>query len=119
MSAPAFCPTPASKTIFLENFRSNTYGAAGVKAIFNIFSDFDLRIEGYIFQPYKKITFADYKAEYGKAFNNRYFLGSATLVYQTFFGPASINFSYFDKANTKFYFTMNFGYTLFNKRGTD
>ncbi len=119
MSAPAFCPTPASKTIFLENFRSNTYGAAGIKAIFNIFSDFDLRIEGYVFQPYKKITFADYKAEYGKAFNNRYFLGSATLVYQTFFGPASINISYFDKTNTKFYFTINFGYTLFNKRGTD
>ncbi|MCK5823421.1 MAG: hypothetical protein KAG95_05415, partial [Bacteroidales bacterium] len=119
MSAPAFCPTPASKSIFIENFRANTYLAGGLKAIYNISTDFDLRIEGYIFQPYKKITFTNYKAEYGNAFNNRYFIGSATLVYQTFFGPASINLSYFDKTNSKFYFTINFGYTLFNKKGTD
>ncbi len=119
MSAPAFCPTPTSKTIFLENFRSSIYGAAGVKAIFNIFSNFDLRLETYLFQPYKKVSFVNYKAKYGKAFNNRYFIGSTTLVYQTFFGPASVNISYFDKANTKFYFTLNFGYTIFNKRGVN
>ncbi|RLD63634.1 MAG: hypothetical protein DRJ01_03225 [Bacteroidetes bacterium] len=119
MSAPAFCPTPASKTIFIENFRANTYLAGGIKTIYNFSTDFDLRIEGYIFQPYKKIQFDNYRAKYGDAFNNRSFILSTTLVYQTFFGPASINLSYFDKTNSKFYFSFNFGYTIFNKKGTD
>ncbi|MBE9468592.1 MAG: patatin-like phospholipase family protein [Bacteroidetes bacterium] len=119
MSAPAFCPTPSSKTIFIENFRANTYLAGGIKTIYNISSDFNLRVEGYIFQAYKKIQFNEYKARYGDTFNDRSFIFSTTLVYQTFFGPASINLSYFDKTNSNFYFTFNFGYTLFNKKGTD
>ena len=49
---------------------------------------------------------------------NRYYLqGMAAMVYHTGLGPISLSFNYYEKPNTKFYLSLNFGYTIFNKRG--
>ena len=41
----------------------------------------------------------------------------AALVFDTGVGPASIMLNYYEKPNTKWFLTLNFGYILFNKRG--
>ncbi len=120
LAAPGYTPTPHSKSLFTENFHSNNYLAGGLKAIIKLNPTLQLRFEGYGFVPLKEeLLNSDdltaYKSE--KTFDNYYLQGMSALVYQTGAGPLSLMFNYYDKENTKFYFTLNFGYILFNKRG--
>lgn len=118
LNAPGFYPTPHSKTLFIENFHSNNYFAGGVNTIFNLSSNFNFRLEGYSFIPFKE-ELPETK-EYlpsPKFIENYYLQGMAALVYQTGVGPLSISLNYYEKQNTKFYFLLSFGYIMFNKRG--
>ena len=117
LAAPAFEPIPESKTLFLPNFRAYNYGAVGLKAVINLSKRFDLRAETYIFQPHQQILKAeDNTAYFGGEFENRYFMASGVLVYHTFFGPVSLTANYFDTPDEKFYFALNIGFIIFNKR---
>ena len=118
-AAPAFQPTPFSKTMLIENFRAYNFIGGGIKSVVNVFRKFDLRIETYIFQPYQKILPENQQADYGKILNARHYLSSIILVYQTLAGPASLSVSYYDKSDSRVYFQFNFGYILFNKKGMD
>ena len=119
LSAPGFYPTPHSKSLFLENFHSNNYLAGGLKALFHLKSSMHLRVEGYTFAPVFEELRNDDNTAYKSVqpFENFYFQGTAALVYQTGVGPISLMVNYYDKKNSTFYTTLNFGYILFNKRG--
>ncbi len=119
LSAPGFYPSPHSKSLFLENFHSNNYLAGGLKALIHFNQALHLRVEGYGFIPIKEeLRHDDNSAFHNKnTFENYYLQGVAALVYQTGIGPASLSVNYYDKENTDLYFTLNFGYILFNKRG--
>lgn len=117
LSAPAFEPIPESRTFFLPQFRAHNFGALGAKFIVNFMKNFDLRLEGYAFQPYKEIfSSEDHKAQYGEAFSNRFFIGSGSMVYHAPFGPVSMSLNYYDNAEENFSFSVNLGYYIFNKR---
>ncbi len=119
LAAPGFYPTPHSKAMYIENFHANNYLAAGLKGIYHINSSLHFRAEGYGFIPLHEVK----KLQQNKValnnymFSNVYWQGIAGLVYETGLGPASLILSYYDKANTQWYLTLNFGYVLFNKRG--
>ncbi len=119
IAAPGYYPTPHSKTMFIENFHSNNFIAGGIKALYHFNPSLHLRLEGHGFVPLKEelmsTDFTAYRS--AKIFNNYYFQGIAALVYQTGLGPISFSLNYYDKSNTKLYLSLNFGYTLFNKRG--
>lgn len=119
LTAPAYTPTPHSRSLFIENFRSNNYLAGGLKTIFHLKPAVHLRLEGHVFLPYREeLPTPDLTAfKSRKAFTNYYLQGMASVVYHTGIGPASISLNYYDKANTKLYLTLNFGYILFNRRG--
>ena len=119
LSAPAFTPTPHSKSLFLENFRSNNYLAGGLKTLIHFNPTWHLRLEGYGFVPIKEEleNLNSSVITNDKPFENYYLQGMAAMVYQTGVGPVSISFNYYEKEDTKFYFLLNFGYILFNKRG--
>jgi len=119
LAAPGFYPTPHSKSLFIPNFHSNNYLAGGIKTIFNLSSSMHLRLEGYGFVPIKEELMAADQSAYhnDKIFENYYLQANASLVYQTGIGPVSLSMNYYDKENTQFYVTLNFGYILFNKRG--
>jgi len=51
LMAPSFNPTPHSQTLFIENYRADIFGAAGIKMIYSIINNFDLRLEQYYFNP--------------------------------------------------------------------
>jgi NTE family protein len=118
LSAPGFYPTPHSKSLFIDKFHSSNYLAGGLNAIFLINPALNLRIEGYGFVPINELQ-TDQKVytNTDKHFENYYLQGAAALVYQTGAGPLSLSVNYYEKENTKFYFSLNFGYVLFNRRG--
>ncbi len=119
LAAPGYYPTPHSNSLFIENFHSNNFIAGGLKAIFNLNPTFNLRVEGHGFIPLKEERLnPDMTVEKNPALIDNYYLqGMAALVHHTGFGPVSIAINYYEKPGTKLYFTLNFGYILFNKRG--
>ena len=128
LSAPAFMPTPESRTLFLPNFRAYKYMAGGGKMIFNPIKKLDIRIEAYVFQPYQAIqnnvTVVGNQTiisppSLGKAFADRYFIGMAALVYHTVLGPLSLSVNYYHGEVQPFTFLAHFGYTIFNKKSIE
>lgn len=120
LSFPSFSPVPENKTIFSPRFRSDNYVATGIEIMYMINSNFDIRIGGYIFQPYKELQKnKDLTATYGKPFNVQRFIGSSGIIYNTPFGPASLTFNYFDDPDDSFSFSFNFGYLIFNKKAVE
>ena len=119
LSATGYFPTPHSKSLFIENFHANNYLAGGLKAIVKFNPSLHLRLEGYGFVPIKEeLKNTDLTAYFSnKPFDKYYLQGMASLVYQTAVGPVSFSLNYYEKENTNLYFTLNFGYILFNKRG--
>lgn len=115
--APAFQPIPESTALYMEDFRSNLYAAIGLKNIFEIFGNVDLRIEGYAFQPYRRIVpVNNYFAEYKDELEWPLFIGSAALVYNSPVGPVSLSFNYYQDQEQPFSLLFNIGYLIFNKR---
>lgn len=119
LAAPGFYPTPHSKSLFIENFHSNKYIAGGLKTIVHFSPSLNLRLEAYGFVPIKEELIAPSGNVYynNKTFENYYLQGAASIVYQTGVGPISLSLNYYEKENTNLYFTLNFGYIIFNKRG--
>ena len=126
LASPSFMPTPDSKTRFLANFRSHIYTSVGLKNVINFYKNFDFRIEGYIFQPYKEVRLTENEksANYGPIFGKRYFLATTAIVYHSPVGPISLSFNYYDKdelvvSKGIYSLLFSFGYILFNKRALD
>ncbi|MDB4583122.1 patatin-like phospholipase family protein [Draconibacterium sp.] len=119
LSAPGFYPTPHSKSIFIENFKSNNYVAAGLKTLIHFNPALHLRLEGYGFVPIKEELENENLSVIvnDKPFENYYLQGMAAMVYQTGVGPVSLSLNYYEKDDKNLYFLLNFGYILFNKRG--
>lgn len=112
---PVFQPTPHSRTFLLENYRANTFVAAGVKPIFKLGKNFSLQTEAYIFQPYQTLSKnMDYKK-----LPHPLLSGATAAVWQTPVGPLSVSINYYEKNYSNLYFMLNFGYLIFNKKALD
>ncbi|MBK7669351.1 MAG: patatin-like phospholipase family protein [Sphingobacteriaceae bacterium] len=120
LSAPAFNPTLESQTLFIPQYRAHQYVAGGIKAITTPYKNFDIRFEGYLFQPITSIVSTNnQKAKYTEPFLYRNFIGLVALVYNTPVGPVSIGVNYYDKNPNSFSFFFHFGYIIFNKKSID
>lgn len=120
LSAPAFNPTPESQTFFIDAYRAHNYLAGGIKAITSPAKSFDIRLEAYIFQPYRSIQEnLKGKAEYTSPLLYRYFSGTATLVYTSAIGPISIGVNYYDQNQNVFSPFFHIGYIIFNNKSSD
>lgn len=121
LTSPSFKPTPHSTTIFIPKLQSDSYLGLGLSPIFEFNSEFSLRTEFFIFQPYMSILKEPelFTAYHGEPFKDRSFIGSSSLVYQTRLGPISLSVNYYPKEANQFYFLFNFGYLLFNKTGLE
>lgn len=119
ISSSCFTPNPHSKTLFLQKYHANSYVAGGIMPIFKLSDRLQLRMEGYIFQPYRSILKDDlnYSAYYSTKWPKYIYMGAAGIVYQTTFGPGSIFLNYYNKESKNIYITFNFGFILFNNRG--
>tara|TARA_B100000809_G_C15116738_1_gene522736 strand:- start:193 stop:2445 length:2253 start_codon:yes stop_codon:yes gene_type:complete len=120
LSAPAFEPLPESKTLFQEKFRSHSYVAIGVKNIYHLFNNFQLRLEGYVYKPHQQIEQnSQNEAFYGSVWKETQFIFSTSVVYITPLGPIAFNANYYDKFDENWSFMLHFGYVLFNKKSLE
>ncbi|MDR0420594.1 MAG: patatin-like phospholipase family protein [Prevotellaceae bacterium] len=115
---PAFQPTQHSKTLFLENFRANSYIAVGIMPIFSLVKSIYFKGGVYVFQPYRELRKGENnEIIYGDKFKNRSFMGYTALVWQSPIGPLSASMYYYDGYKNKFIFSVNFGHLIFNRKG--
>ena len=120
----AFAPIPESKTLFLESFRAFQYVAFGHQFIFDINNRFDLRLEGYVFQPYARLNkIEEDRFEITRNLERRFTLASSSLIYNSPVGPLSLSFNYYFNnpeipliERQPFSLIFQFGYTIFNRR---
>ncbi|MBI3510991.1 MAG: patatin-like phospholipase family protein [Bacteroidetes bacterium] len=121
--APAFNPTPESQTYFIPEFRAYQYAGAGLKSIFVIQKNIDLRIEGYVFAPYQEIreNTTAHTAYFTAplAISSIHYIGSSALVWNSPLGPVSFNVNYYSTKAYPWSFMFNFGYIIFNRKAMD
>jgi len=117
LSTAAFNPLQDSKSLYLEEFRANSYAAVGLKNVLNIYKNLDLRIEGYTFLPVQEFQLIEgQKTQFGKYFSDRHYAASAGLVYHTIAGPVNLSVNHYDDAQNRFGVMFHVGFLLYNKR---
>ena len=110
MMAPAFTPTPHSKTIYLPEFRNNSYIAVGLKPIFKLNENLYLKTSAYCFK-------GDLESWKHLGSSLKYIV-DASAVYQSPIGPVSLSYSYYTvKSMKRSYLTFSIGYMLFKPKG--
>lgn len=124
LQSPAFYPSPESKTLFLESFRAYHYAAIGHKVVFKLAKNLDIRLEEYLFAPFKKVIRPeDGTQALDNGFKSFYSTVTGTFVYHTPLGPLSTSINYYynvpeivPEKTTPLTFLFHFGYILFNDK---
>lgn len=111
ITAPAFTPTQHSKIVYMKEFHSNSYVAAGLMPTFEFMPNFYLKNSVYAYLPENYLATKE-----GIRQRIRYIFDSS-LVYQTVIGPISLSLSKYDVSRDNWFITFNFGYALFNRKG--
>lgn len=120
IEAPAFQPTPHSKSVFNPAFSANQYLALGVKPIYNLNKQFHLRGEAYWFIPYESINRAtDNTPYYSAPFSSSQFMAEASLVFNFKIASAALFGNYYSTSPSHWNFGVNIGFLLFNPKFTD
>lgn len=117
LSAPAFHPLQDSKSLYLENFRANSYGAFGMKNVFHLYKNLDFRLEGFLFQPFKAFELENLQSiRYSALFDKSYYAATAGLVYNTFTGPISFSLNHYSEEQKRLGVMFHIGFLIYNKR---
>lgn len=118
MSEPTFQPTPLMKTLFMPEYRSPSYLAAGLMPVFNLYSQsLYLKTYAYGFLPQEVFFEGGWQKDiWGRMKGKTEFVFGGSLVYQTFIGPASLSLTKYTTGPGNWQFVFNFGYTLFSSR---
>ena len=120
IQAPAFQPTPYTRTVFNEAFCANQYAAIGLKPIYYLTKDLHLRGEAYWFIPYKRILSAsDNSAYFSEPFSTSEFMAETSLVFNFKIASVAAYVNYFSSAQSQLNFGINIGFLLFNPKFTD
>jgi NTE family protein len=116
--SPVYSPIAEMQTGYFQQYRSYQYLGAGPKIIISPFKNFEWRIEGYVFQPFKNfIENKDQDAQTSQFLAIRRTIGTTSFVYHTPIGPIAASLNYYsDLEPTPFTFFLHIGYTIFKKR---
>jgi len=117
IEAPAFRPTPFSRTVFNEAYSANQFVAVGLKPIYNLTKELHLRGEAYWFVPYQTIIRAsDNTAYFSEPFKTVRFMAETTLVFNFKIASAGMFVNYYSTAASQWNFGINIGFLLFNPK---
>jgi NTE family protein len=120
INAPAFNPMPDSRTLLIQNFRAFNYIAGGLRNIFSLKPNLDLRFEGYVFKPFESILQgANQETRLSRDITRMSIGGMAALVMHTQVGPVSFSVNYYDDKESQFGILAHIGYLLFQKSSTE
>ena len=117
LQAPAFTPTNHSRTIYNPGYRANAYAAGGLKPIYKINNQIHLRLENYLYIPFRPI-YPNNKFEpvYGDILSKIEYMNELSIVAHFNMLTISVyanNYS-FPKGNWNL--GTNIGFLLFNNK---
>jgi NTE family protein len=103
---------------FQPAFRATNYAAAGLKLVLRVYKKIEYRLEGYLFQPYQQVKENpdNYSPYFGPILDDRSWMASTAMVYNSPLGPVSLGVNYYDKQPDSFSLNFNFGFIIFNRR---
>ena len=114
IQAPAFQPTPSSRTAFNEAFRANQFVAVGFKPVYNLTDQIHVRGEAYLFMPYKSFMRTnDNTVYYSAPFPTVQFMAETTLVYNFKLASAGL---FVSNSAGQWNVGLNIGILLFNPK---
>lgn len=117
LAMTAYSPLPDMETYFFKEYRSPQFAGAGINLIYTFYKNFDVRLDGYFYQPFVKIQQnIDGTFGYSKLFKGTTYVASASFIYQSFLGPLRATLNYFPLQTKPLSFQISFGYVLFNER---
>lgn len=112
LTSPSFTPTTHSQTIYLRDFRGDSYLAGGVMPTIEFGPNLYLKSSVYAFVKANGDLFKD---DFTREFRMMY---NSSLVYQTPVGAASLTIAKYNTgAKRNWFLTFNFGYAIFNRKG--
>ncbi|MGB0914739.1 MAG: patatin-like phospholipase family protein [Crocinitomicaceae bacterium] len=117
LSTTEFNLVPDAGTYFLSEYRSPQFAGLGLNSIFTIKKKVDIRVDGYIYQPFVQIIqHNDGSQGISDLFEGRTFMASSSVIYHSFIGPIRLTLNYFPEQPEPFAFQFSLGYVLFNDR---
>jgi NTE family protein len=120
LNTPSFEPILETQTLFLPVFRAQAFGGAGVRNVIMVRNNLELRVDGYVFQPYRElIRTAELKTRLGEPLAKRYFLASGGLVLHSPIGPISLAVNYYDEREPAITLLFHAGFLLFHPSALD
>jgi len=120
IQAPAFQPTPHSRTVFNDAYSANQFVAVGLKPIYSITDQLHVRGEAYWFLPYKSFYCKpDNTAGYTTAFSSSQFIAETSLVFNVKVASIGMFVNYYSSAASQWNFGVNIGFLLFNPKFTE
>ena len=82
LNTPSFEPVLETQTLFLPAYRAQFFGGAGLRNVIMLRNNLELRIDGYVFQPYQElIRTDDLKTRFGEPLAKRYFRDPVAWFY--------------------------------------
>lgn len=120
-TAPIFSPLVDSRTLFLDNYRSPRYAAAGLRFSQSLLaSKLEWRTEVFSHLVYKPLRDTEgQRAQLVSGFDRPRLTASTGFVYQTPVGPLALHGIYYDDSAKRFGVFGHIGYLLFHGRSLD
>jgi len=120
IEAPSFNPGFVTMPLFLEKYRAYQYVAAGIIPVYHLTKQTHLRMELFMYCPYKEIRKDDNNLAYlGQSFSVFRPLISASVNFLTPVGPFSLTTGYISGEDYPWIVQLSFGYLIFNKKATE
>jgi NTE family protein len=117
LATNTFEPLPDMSTFFLKEYRAPQQMGIGLNLVFSIRKNIDIRFDSYYHQPFKVLVEGP-NGGYSQSqfFKGQSYLGAASAIYSSPFGPIRFTVNYFALQKRPFNFQLSYGYTIFNER---
>ncbi len=112
---PHYAPVYEMSTFYQSVYRPASFAALGMRNIFILSKNIDLRLEGFVMAPFREIK-SDKLGQvvYNNLFPALHYILSTGFVYNTPIGPLSASLNFYDDGSPVSFF-MNIGYIIFNR----
>lgn len=119
LSMNSFQPIPDMQTYFLPEYRAPQFIGGGINLVFSIFRNIDIRLDGYLYQPFKQlVVFDNGTFGYSNLFKGDSQVAAVSGIYHSPIGPVRLSLNYFPQQNIPLNFQVSYGYIIFNERAT-
>jgi len=112
---PGYAPVYEMSTIYQPVYRPAGYSALGIRNVFSMSKNIDLRIEGFLMAPFREMSRDDlYRTSLSVLFPSVHYILSTSFVFNTPIGPLSASLNKYDDGSPVSFF-VNVGFIIFNR----